>query len=140
MSSPELTLGGAVLPPTSRSFRLALLGVGFLLFAAGHADADSVYEFPGEALSTPVTVTAGFAFAIQQETFRYDRDVECDYECGAAALLSWSMQDDGGALDSGDGLPLENGYTAAVLVNDEDYLLKWGIDPGIFKESSAGAQ
>ena len=110
-----------MLPPTSRSFRLGLLGVGFLLFAAGHADADPVYGFAGQAAATPGTA-AGFASSIQQEAFRYDRDVACYYECGAAGLLSWSMPDDGDALDSTDG--------AVVVAGDEDFLTNWGMRDG----------
>jgi hypothetical protein len=128
--SQGLMTGGESAPPTSRSFRFALLGLGLLLFAAGHADADPLYGFGEQALSTPVTATVGFASSIQQGTFRYDRDVACYYECGASALLSWSTPDDGDALDSSDTLALENGYAAVVLVNDEDYLTNWGMKAG----------
>jgi len=127
--SPELTVEGAVLLPTSRSFRPALLGLAFWLFATAHADAGPVYVLAEKALSTLVTATVGFASSIQRRTFRYDRDVACYYECGAAAFLSWSPPDGGDALDSSDTLPLEDEY-GALLVNDEDYLTNWGTKAG----------
>ena len=40
--SRELTVEGAAVPPTSRCFRFAFLGLGIVLFVTAHADAGAL--------------------------------------------------------------------------------------------------
>jgi|SRR5271169_122024 len=121
--SLELTVGGAVVPPIGRSFRFALLGLGVLLFAAAHADADSVYEFDGPTLAP----------SFQQQVFHYDQDRPCYDQCGSTALLSWTTPEGGEALDSSDGLPDENRYGAVLIVSIETDTAdpSWELETGV---------
>jgi hypothetical protein len=113
---------------TARGVHFFLVGLVLGLLIAAQANADAIYQSPGQPLAssdetsaTPLTAR----FLLHAGTFRYGHDGPCTYECGSTALLSWTTSGSVDAPDSSDGFPDKDGYGAVVLVDAEGDITYW---------------
>lgn len=143
----RFTAQGAVRRWISHFAHFALLVPALGLLFAALANADTLYQYTGQQLSSSdeshaTTMTAKFDFAsvFEQETFRYGSALSCYDECGSTALLSWTSSDGGDTLASGDGFPGDNGYRVIFAVDAEGDITNWQIDAGSVFNSNAGLQ